>query len=90
MDFRRATEDDVPAITRIYNEGIEDRVATLETEPRTEDERLKWLRGHGDRYPVFVAVRGRTDGGAEGRTEGGGEGAAEGEDEGEAAVGQVV
>ena len=32
---RPATPDDAAAIARIYNEGIEDRVATFETEPRT-------------------------------------------------------
>lgn len=55
MIFRRATEADVPAITRIYNQGIEDRVATLETQLRTEEERFRWLRGRSDRHPVFVA-----------------------------------
>ena len=55
MEFRRATETDVPSITRIYNQGIEDRIATLETEMRTEDERLQWFHDHSDRYPVFVA-----------------------------------
>lgn len=63
MDFRRATEHDIPAITRIYNEGIEDRLATLETEPRTEEERLEWLRGHDDRHRVFVAVEGLAESG---------------------------
>ncbi len=52
--FRRATDADVPTITRIYNQGIEDRIATLETQLRTEEERLRWLHGHSDRYPVFV------------------------------------
>jgi phosphinothricin acetyltransferase len=55
--IRRATEADVPAITRIYNEGIVDRVATLETEERTDEERRAWLLGRDERHPVFVAVR---------------------------------
>lgn len=55
MEFRLAAEADVPAITRIYNQGIEDRIATLETELRTEEERAQWLHSHGDRHPVFVA-----------------------------------
>ena len=55
MEFRPATETDVPSITRIYNQGTEDRIATLETEMRTEDERLQWFHDHSDRYPVFVA-----------------------------------
>jgi L-amino acid N-acyltransferase YncA len=56
MELRLATHDDVPAITRIYNQGIEDRVATLETELRSESERLQWLSGRSERYPVYVAV----------------------------------
>lgn len=28
---RVANKDDIPSITKIYNQGIEDRVATLET-----------------------------------------------------------
>ncbi len=53
---RPATEADIPAITRIYNQGIEDR-STLETQLRTYDERQQWLSGHGERHPVTVAVR---------------------------------
>ena len=54
---RRAGEDDVGAITTIYNQGIEDRVATLETELRTEDERREWLTARSGRHPVLVAER---------------------------------
>ena len=42
-DVRPATEADAAAICRIYNQGIEDRVATLETERRTPEERRQWL-----------------------------------------------
>jgi L-amino acid N-acyltransferase YncA len=52
---RRATAADVPAITRIYNEGIVDRLATLETEERTEEERAAWLAARGERHPALVA-----------------------------------
>lgn len=58
IEFRPAVETDIPTITRIYNQGIEDRIATLETETRTEEERVQWLHSHGDRYPVFVADEG--------------------------------
>lgn len=54
---RLATPADVPAITRIYNEGIVDRVATLETEERSEAERATWLASRGPRHPVLVAER---------------------------------
>lgn len=52
---RSATADDIPAITRIYNQGIEDR-STLETELRTYEERHQWLTSRSERHPVIVAV----------------------------------
>ena len=58
LSIRRAQATDAQAIARIYNQGIEDRVATLETERRTPDERRAWLTGRGDRHPVLVAERG--------------------------------
>ena len=53
---RAATADDAPAITRIYNQGIEDR-ATFETELREVSERKQWLSSRAPRHPVIVAVR---------------------------------
>ena len=53
--LRLATAPDAEAICRIYNQGIEDRVATLETELRTPDERRQWLASRGPRHPVIVA-----------------------------------
>ena len=52
MQVRAATRDDAPSIARIYNEGIEDRQATFETEPRTAADVLSWL---DDEVPVVVA-----------------------------------
>jgi L-amino acid N-acyltransferase YncA len=52
---RLASAADAAAICRIYNQGIEDRVATLETELRTPEERQQWLAGRGPRHPVIVA-----------------------------------
>ena len=37
--IRPATLEDAPAICRIYNQGIEDRIATLETDLRTPEGR---------------------------------------------------
>ena len=53
--LRLATASDAEAICRIYNQGIEDRVATLETELRTPDERRQWLASRSPRHPVIVA-----------------------------------
>jgi len=52
---RLAAAPDAEAICRIYNQGIEDRVATLEMELRTPDERRQWLAGRTPRHPVIVA-----------------------------------
>lgn len=55
--IRVARPADAAEIGRIYNQGIVDRVATLETEERTEEERRQWLAARGERHPVLVAVR---------------------------------
>jgi L-amino acid N-acyltransferase YncA len=52
---RPATEADADTICRIYNQGIEDRLATLETELRTPEERRQWLTSRSPRHPVIVA-----------------------------------
>src|SRR5690349_19145239 len=56
MPIREAIAKDAAAIARIYNQGIEDRVATLETQLRTPEERADWLAARGPRHPVLVAV----------------------------------
>jgi L-amino acid N-acyltransferase YncA len=52
---RPATAQDAAVICEIYNQGIEDRLATLETELRTPEERREWLSARGPRHPVIVA-----------------------------------
>ena len=54
--LRPATPADAAAICLVYNQGIEDRIATLETELRTPEERGQWLAARGPRHPVFVAI----------------------------------
>lgn len=56
LTIRPATIADSPAIARIYNQGIEDRVATLETQARSAEERAAWLAARGPRHPVLAAV----------------------------------
>ncbi|MEK7369868.1 MAG: hypothetical protein AAB265_00300, partial [candidate division NC10 bacterium] len=55
VTLRPATEADAEAICLIYNQGIEDRIATLETELRTPVERRHWLASRSHRHPVIVA-----------------------------------
>jgi L-amino acid N-acyltransferase YncA len=56
MEIRDATPEDAAAIAEIYNQGIEDRMATLETQLRTPEERAEWLAAHDSRHPVIVAT----------------------------------
>jgi L-amino acid N-acyltransferase YncA len=51
MTARTATPDDSEAMARIYNQGIEDRVATFETRPRSADDIRKWFDGV---HPIVV------------------------------------
>lgn len=53
--LRKATPDDAGAIALIYNQGIEDRIATFETEPRSATDIAEALRQRGERYPTVVA-----------------------------------
>jgi phosphinothricin acetyltransferase len=48
---RTALIGDAPAIAAIYNEGIADRIATFETEPRTARQIARWFDG---RHPIVV------------------------------------
>src|SRR5437667_11316175 len=52
---RKATPTDADAIARIYNEGIEDRIATFETRPRSPEDVARWFDGV---YPVVVVEDG--------------------------------
>jgi phosphinothricin acetyltransferase len=52
MNARPANPTDAPAICSIYNEGIEDRIATFETRPRTPDDVRAWFAE--PRFPVVV------------------------------------
>ena len=51
MQVRSATPNDAAAIANIYNQGIEDRVATFETHRRSAEDVQAWLDG---KHPVLV------------------------------------
>src|SRR6266516_885177 len=55
LRVRAATEEDAAAVAAIYNQGIEDRIATFETEPRSAEDRRAWLLSLAGRYPMLVA-----------------------------------
>ena len=51
MKPRTAQISDAAAIAAIYNEGIADRVATFETEPRSPEQIARWF---DNRHPIVV------------------------------------
>ena len=55
LSARAATPEDAARIAQIYNEGIEDRVGTFETRPRTEADVRTWFDG---RHPIVVVDNG--------------------------------
>jgi len=55
LKIRDATRADAEALAIIYNQGIEDRVATFETDMRDTAERTEWLESHDPEHPVIVA-----------------------------------
>lgn len=56
MKTRLATIEDAETIARIYNQGIEDRVATFETQPRTTGDIEAWF---SKEYVLVVAEDGK-------------------------------
>jgi phosphinothricin acetyltransferase len=57
MHARLATLADAGAIARIYNQGIAERIATFETEPRSVEQVEHLLREKGDHHPAVVIER---------------------------------
>jgi phosphinothricin acetyltransferase len=55
LSARAATPEDAARIAQIYNEGIEDRVGTFETRPRSEADVRGWFDG---RHPIVVVEDG--------------------------------
>lgn len=55
MIIRRATEADIPAITRIYNYAVQHTTATFDMEPKSLEDRTQWFHSHSDAFPLIVA-----------------------------------
>jgi L-amino acid N-acyltransferase YncA len=58
LKARPAELRDAAAIAAIYNKGIEDRVATSETEPRTSEAIEGLLGARAGNYPAVVVEEG--------------------------------
>src|SRR5258708_9564943 len=55
MIVRPAVRGDAEAIARIYTQGIEERVARSEAEPRSTEDMVAYLAEREGKYPVIVA-----------------------------------
>ena len=55
ITIRPATPADAEAICDIHNQGIADRIATLDSTLRTPADSLAWLTERGRRQPVIVS-----------------------------------
>lgn len=53
--IKKPDESDINSILEIYNQGIEDRIATLETDTKDYTYMKDWLDKHNGRYNVIVA-----------------------------------
>jgi len=54
VTLRAAVLGDVAAITEIFNQGVEDGMATLDP-PHSLEQRQEWFQAHGPSEPVIVA-----------------------------------
>jgi L-amino acid N-acyltransferase YncA len=52
MQIRGANVADADGIAMIFNQGIDDRIATFETRPRSPEEIMKWF---DNVHPIIVA-----------------------------------
>lgn len=55
LRIRPARVADAKEIARIYNQGVQDRVATFENAYVSPEERYLWLVARPEKYPVLVA-----------------------------------
>lgn len=57
ITFRKATSSDLDSILRIYNQGIEDRIATLEMETKDIAYIEQWFQDHQGKHSILVAEK---------------------------------
>ena len=55
LTIRKATIQDLRAITEIYNQAVLHTTATFDTATKTVEEQRVWYDKHGAKYPILVA-----------------------------------
>lgn len=61
MNIRKVEAKDLSEILNIYNQGIEDRVATLEVKLKNQEDIDSWFLQHQNRYVGLVAEDEKTN-----------------------------
>jgi phosphinothricin acetyltransferase len=57
MRIRTAEENDLPGIVTIYNQAVDERFCTGDSEPVSVSDRRDWFQQHSAQtYPIFVAA----------------------------------
>jgi L-amino acid N-acyltransferase YncA len=55
FEIRKAKVEDAPTVAAIYNQGIDERLATFNTEHVTVEERREKITKGDDKHPILVA-----------------------------------
>ena len=56
FEIRKAKAEDATAVATIYNQGVDERLATFNTEHVTVEERREKITKGGDKHPILVAT----------------------------------
>ena len=56
--IRKARFSDLPAIRRIYNEAVAERIATADERPKSLADRRRWFRQFDAKHPIWVGEEG--------------------------------
>ena len=56
INFRKATQKDVPLITKIYNQNIPKRTVTADLKPASDEDMLGALKSHNDKRLFWMIV----------------------------------
>jgi len=57
LKIRKAKENDIKDITKIYNEAILKTNVTFDIKEKTEKEIKKWFKDHGSNNPILVSEK---------------------------------
>jgi phosphinothricin acetyltransferase len=55
VEIKKATINDINAITEIYNDAILNTNATFDTDIKSISEQKKWFKNHGSKNPIIIA-----------------------------------